>query len=346
MQQTLRTQWQEIYGSEHEASLEQLLTLLEQKRTLFAERPADHTPDWYRDAVVYSLYVDAYAGDFTGLTNKLDYLAELGVNTLWLLPILDSPMRDQGFDIRDFRAVRDDLGGNSAFTRFIAAAHQKGIRLLFDMAVNHSSDQHPWFESARASKDSPYRDFYIWSDDTSRYSDARLIFKGMVPSNWEFNEATGDYFFHRFYAFQPDLNYRNPALLIAMIENFLFWKEQGVDGLRMDAIPFIWKEEGTNCEDLPTTHTILKLIRSALDYCQPGTLLIAEANMAPKQVVSYFGKDDECQAAYHFPLMPMFYIALAESTYHPIQQALSADVTPAIPDKSRWMSFLRCHDEL
>lgn len=346
MSSTLRNLWQTVYGTEHDGALAQLLRLLENKRQVMASQPGIDNPEWYRDAVVYSLYVDAYAGDFDGLTGKLDYLQDLGVNTLWLLPILDSPMRDQGFDIRDFRTIRGDLGGNEAFVSFIEQAHKRGIRLLFDMAVNHSSNEHPWFQEACKSKDSPYRDYYIWSDTTERYQDARLLFKGMVDSNWEFNPATGDYYFHRFYAFQPDLNYRNPALLIEMIDTMLYWKEQGVDGLRMDAIPFIWKEEGTNCEDLPNTHNLLKLIRAALDYCQPGTLLIAEANMAPRDVVSYFGNDDECQAAYHFPLMPQFFMALAEGDYRYIEQALSPAITPPIPEKACWMSFLRCHDEL
>lgn len=346
MDQNITNLWHTIYGDQHPQALATLSELLDAKRTIFEHFPATADPDWYRNAIVYSLYVDAFAGDFEGLAERLDYLVELGVNTLWLLPILDSPMRDQGFDIRDFRAIREDLGGNDAFQDFILKAHARGIRILFDMAVNHSSDQHPWFQSARASKDSPYRDYYIWNPDRERYQDARLIFKGMVNSNWSWNEATGDYYFHRFYSFQPDLNYRNPDVLIAMVENFLYWKEQGVDGLRMDAIPFIWKEEGTNCEDLPTTHQLLKLIRAALDYCQPGTLLIAEANMTPKDVVSYFGNDDECQAAYHFPLMPQFYMALAEADRRYIEAALSRAVTPAIPEKSCWMSFLRCHDEL
>ncbi len=345
-QQTIRELWHQVYDQKHNDALEKLMRTLDAQKATLASQPQENNPDWYRDAVVYSLYVDAYAGDFDGLTDKLDYIQDLGVNTLWLLPILDSPMRDQGFDIRSFRNIRSDLGGNDAFRRFIAAAHQRGIRLLFDMAVNHSSDQHPWFIDAASSKTSPYRDYYIWSTDTTRYSDARLLFKGMVDSNWEYNAQTDDYYFHRFYAFQPDLNYRNPALLIDMIDNFLFWQEQGVDGLRMDAIPFIWKEEGTNCEDLPQVHSLLKLIRASLDYCRPGTLMIAEANMAPKQVVSYFGDDDECQAAYHFPLMPQLYMAVAEADYRHIEEALAPEVTPAIPEKSCWMSFLRCHDEL
>lgn len=346
MDSTIETLWHHVYGADHPEALSRLSELLETSRQTLAQQPTTPDPDWYRNAIVYSLYVDAFAGDFTGLTERLDYLATLGVNTLWLLPILDSPMRDQGFDIRDFKTIRAELGGNTAFTDFIQAAHQRGIRLLFDMAVNHSSDQHPWFQAARADRDSPYRDYYIWNPDRERYQGARLIFKGMVNSNWSYNEATDDYYFHRFYSFQPDLNYRNPDVLIAMMENFLYWKIQGVDGLRMDAIPFIWKEEGTNCEDLPTTHTLLKLIRAGLDYCEPGTLLIAEANMKPKDVVGYFGNDDECQAAYHFPLMPQFYMALAEGDRRYIEDALSPSVTPAIPEKSCWMSFLRCHDEL
>lgn len=350
-QSTLRELWQRIFHDTADAAQDRLLQLLDDRRqALLADPPSlagdTADPEWYRGAVIYCLYVDAYAGDFDGLTGRLDYLQKLGVNTLWLLPILDSPMRDQGFDISDFRAIRPDLGGNEAFVRFVDQAHARGIRILFDMAVNHSSDEHPWFREARQNPDSPYRDYYIWSDQPDRYLDARLLFKGMVDSNWEYNEATGDYYFHRFYAFQPDLNYRNPDLLIDMIDNMLFWKARGVDGLRMDAIPFIWKEEGTDCEDLPTTHSILKLIRAALDYCQPGTLLMAEANMEPREVVSYFGDADECQTAYHFPLMPQFYMALAEADYRHIRDALSPEVTPMIPESCCWMSFLRCHDEL
>lgn len=347
-QDSISALWYQVYGDSQGAQLERLHARLEAWQTSLTP-VVESTPDqtnWYQDAIVYALYVDAFAGDFDGLTRRLDYLQTLGVNTLWLLPILDSPMRDQGFDIRDFRAIRGELGGNSAFLRFIESAHDRGIRLLFDMAVNHSSDEHPWFREAANDPESPYRNYYIWSPDTRPYSQARLLFKGMVDSNWELNPPTGDYYFHRFYAFQPDLNYRNPELFLEMLDNFLFWQAQGVDGLRMDAIPFIWKEEGTQCEDLPEVHILLKLIRACLDRVKPGTLLIAEANMEPRQVVSYFGQDDECQAAYHFPLLPQFYLALAEGDYRPIRDALLPERTPPIPPHSRWMAFLRCHDEL
>ena len=337
--------WFDIYpkNDRNEKKINELINFLNDSKKIDQK---EIEKDWYKSAVIYSLYVDLYAGNFTELKNKLSYLKELGVNTLWLLPILDSPMGDQGFDISNYYKVREDLGENEDFFEFIEEAHKNGIKVLFDMAVNHTSNKHEWFLDAKKDKNSKYRDYYIWNDDQEKYKEARLLFKGMINSNWEYNEETDDYYFHRFYGFQPDLNYKNPEVLFEMLQRIVFWKSKGVDGLRLDAIPFIWKEEGTDCENLEKTHKIIKLIRAAVDYIQAGTLLIAEANMKPKDVVQYFGEGDECQAAYHFPLMPKFYLSLAEGNYEYITDVLSKKVTPEIPNEAQWLSFLRCHDEL
>lgn len=315
----------------------------------------DHSnDDWYKDAIVYSLYVDLFNEDFNGLIEKLDYLKELGVNCLWLLPILDSPMRDAGFDIRNYDRVRADLLGlNDNFTKpqqeqvfghFLQEAHKRGIRVIFDIAINHCSDQHPWFLESRKSADNPFRDYFIWSKDTSLYGDARILFKGIEESNWE---ADGDeYYFHRFFSFQPDLNYRNPGVLLKMAENLIYWQKMGVDGFRADAIPYLWKEEGTDCENLDNTHIIVKFFRAMLDTVKPGSLLLAEACQKPKEVVKYLGDGDECHAAYHFPLMPMMFKAIAAEDSTPIKETLSPAVTPEIPDNAQWFTFLRVHDEL
>jgi len=253
--------------------------------------------DWYKDAIVYALYVNLFNTDFNGLTEKLDYLKQLGVNCLWLLPILDSPMRDAGFDIKKYDRIRPDLLAlpddasreeqETVFSGFLNEAHSRGIRVIFDIAINHSSDQHPWFLESQKSEDNPFRDYYIWSKDRTLYGDARLLFKGIEGSNWE---PLGDSnYFHRFFSFQPDLNYRNPDVLLAMSKNLLYWQQIGVDGFRADAIPYLWKEEGTNCENLPKTHTIVKFFRAILDYVQPGSLLLAEACQKPNEVVKYMG---------------------------------------------------------
>ncbi|BDU50863.1 alpha-amylase family glycosyl hydrolase [Haliovirga abyssi] len=337
--------WKTLYGDSKEKELDELKKIIDVEKEKYKNVVVENQ-FWYKESVVYSLYVDLYAGDFKGLIEKLPYLKKLGVNTLWLLPMLDSPMRDQGFDIRDYYNVRKELGGTEQFLNFVKIAHEYGIKILFDLAVNHTSDEHEWFKKAKVDKNSIYRDYYIWSDKPDKYLDARLLFKGMINSNWEYNPKTDDYYFHRFYGFQPDLNYKNPKVLIEMLKNLLFWKSKGIDGLRMDAIPFVWKKEGTNCEDLDEVHIILKIFRRVLDYVQEGTLLIAEANMKPKDVVKYFGDGDECQTAYHFPLMPKFYLSLAEKDSKYIVDALDSEYTPKIPKGCQWISFLRCHDEL
>lgn len=341
--------WKQIYPHEDIKPLDDFLEEIDPFK-----KDGGENSDWYKDAVIYSLYVDLFNTDFQGLENKLDYLQDLGVNCLWLLPILDSPMKDAGFDIKDYRHIRPDLLGlthavsdsrqEEIFGGFLQSAHSKGIRIIFDMAINHTSDEHFWFREAIKSTDNDYRDYYIWSKDTSLYNEARIIFKGIEKSNWE---AIDDwYYFHRFFSFQPDLNYRNPKVLFEMCRNMIFWKEMGIDGFRADAIPYLWKDEGTDCENLPITHVIVKFFRAVLDYLQPGTLLLAEACQQPKEVVKYLGEGDECHAAYHFPLMPRIFKSLAQEHGQSIIETLSTAVTPAIPNGTQWFSFLRCHDEL
>ena len=341
--QKIEQLWYKLYPNQKH-KLHKLIDFLNSKKDSITYAPDDKL--WYKKGLVYSCYVDLFAGNFQNMKNKLDYLQDLGVTILWLLPILESPMKDQGFDISDYYKVRDELGGNESFFEFVELAHQKGIKILFDVAINHTSIEHPWFQDAKKSKNSKYRDYYIWSPTDQKYSQARLLFKGMVNSNWTYNPETQDYYFHRFYEIQPDLNYKNPDVLIEMIKIFTFWKEHGVDGFRMDAAPFLWKEEGTNCENLIQTHWILKIFRASLDYLKEGTALIAEANQPPKDVVAYFGDSDECHVAYHFPVMPKIFLSIAEEDPNYIIDTLSEKVTPPIPKDCQWFVFLRCHDEL
>lgn len=342
--------WRALYPAEKETRLDAFL----KEVSALQQDEHEFNHDWYKDAVVYSLYVDLFNQDFTGLTEKLDYLQNLGVSCLWLLPILDSPMRDAGFDIRNYDLVRHDLLGlkpdftkeeqELVFGNFLREAKSRGIRVIFDVAINHCSEEHPWFVEAKKSTDNPYRYYFIWTKDTNLYKDARIIFKGMESSNWE---PYGDwYYFHRFFNFQPDLNYRNPDVLLDMSRNLLYWQSLGVDGFRADAIPYLWKEEHTDCENLPQTHTIVKFFRAMLDYVKPGTLLLAEACQQPATVVEYMGNGDECHAAYHFPLMPQLYKAIAMQKAKPVRHTLSPAITPQIPENSQWFTFLRCHDEL
>jgi maltose alpha-D-glucosyltransferase/alpha-amylase len=348
----LSTLWNELYEKQHSHLLENFIDNLNNFKDYNAIKPVDE--GWYKDAIVYSLYVDLFNGTFKGLIQKLDYLDSLGVNCIWLLPVLESPMRDAGFDISDYRAVRKSLLGlpDSApgeeaerlFKQFLDEAHKRNMKVIFDIAMNHCSDEHPWFLEAKSSKDSPYRDYFIWNDDENKYTDARLLFKGMCPSNWE--KCGDQYFFHRFFEFQPDLNYRNPKVLVEMCQNLLYWVSQDVDGFRADAIPYLWKEEGTDCENLPETHTIVKFFKTVLDFVRPNTLLLAEACQKPVEVVKYIGSGEECNAGYHFPLMPMIYKSIATGSREPVKHTLSTDVTPAISSDSQWFTFLRCHDEL
>ena len=341
--------WERLYPGVPASDLEQFLAAGENSQAVLQKDEIQ--ADWYKDAVVYSLYADLFNNDFAGLTQKLDYLHELGINCIWLLPVLDSPMRDAGFDISNYYQIRADLldkSGKSAdqqvFLQFLAEAHKKGIRVIFDISMNHTSDEHPWFVEASKSKDNPYRNYYIWSNNTDLYKEARIIFKGIESSNWE--KKGDEYFFHRFFNFQPDLNYRNPQVLLEMCRILHFWQAAGVDGFRADATPYIWKVDGTDCENLTETHLVVKFFRAMLDYFKPGTLLLAEACQQPAKVVEYMGNDDECHAAYHFPLMPRIYKSIAMQNGNPIEETLSKAFTPELPAHGQWFTFLRCHDEL
>ena len=352
LSETLTNLWESLYPQKNTKLLQSFLKEIETTKQEI-QFPS-HNPEWYKDAVVYSLYVDLFNTDFDGLKEKLNYLQNLGVNCLWLLPILDSPMKDAGFDIRDYQQIRTELLGlpetstkeeqRKIFRNFLQEAHERGIKVIFDIAINHTSVEHAWFKESRKSEDNPYRDYYIWSKNTNLYKDARIIFYGLCESNWQ--KDGNWYFFHRFFEFQPDLNFKNPQVLIEMTRNFLFWMKEGVDGFRADAIPYLWKEDGTTCENLPQTHTVVKFFRTVLDYIRPNTLLLAEACQKPKEVVKYFGNGDECNAGYHFPLMPQIFKAIAAQNSEPITKTLSPDVTPNIPETAQWFTFLRCHDEL
>jgi maltose alpha-D-glucosyltransferase/alpha-amylase len=342
----IKSLWFELYSDNQSDELALFIEELNQFKTQNVI-PA-LAPEWYKDVTVYSLYVDLFNKNFQGLEQKLDYLQSLGVSCLWLLPILDSPGRDAGFDVKDYRKVRPDLlnyqNQEVVFDHFLEQAHAKGIKVLFDVAINHTSEEHQWFVEAKKGKDNPYHDYFIWNKDDQKYTDARLIFYGIEESNWK--KEGDEYFFHRFFDFQPDLNYRNPQVLLEMSRNFLFWLKKGVDGFRADAIPYLWKDEGTDCENRPNTHVVVKFFRAVIDYVRPNTLLLAEACQKPNEVVKYFGDGDECHAGYHFPLMPQLYKALQQESSASIINTLSKEITPSIPAASQWFTFLRCHDEL
>ncbi|HEY0178334.1 MAG TPA: maltose alpha-D-glucosyltransferase [Dokdonella sp.] len=309
-------------------------------------------PQWYKDAVIYQLHVKSFfdsnddgIGDFPGLISKLDYIAELGVNAIWLLPFYPSPRRDDGYDIAEYTDVHPDYGTLADFRHLIAAAHERGIRVITELVINHTSDEHPWFQRARrAKRGSNARDFYVWSDDDHRYAGTRIIFCDTEKSNWTWDEVAGQYYWHRFYSHQPDLNFDNPRVLRAIVAVMRFWLNLGVDGLRLDAIPYLIEREGTSNENLPETHAILKRIRAELDANYTDRMLIAEANQWPEDVQEYFGNDDECHMAFHFPLMPRMYMAIAKEDRFPVTDIMRQ--TPAIPPNCQWAIFLRNHDEL
>ncbi len=309
-------------------------------------------PLWYKDAVIYQLHVKSFfdsnndgVGDFAGLIAKLDYIADLGVNTVWLLPFYPSPRRDDGYDIADYRGVHPDYGAMADAKRFISEAHRRGLRVITELVINHTSDQHPWFQRARAAKPgSAARNFYVWSDTNQAYEGTRIIFLDTEKSNWTWDPVANAYFWHRFYSHQPDLNFDNPQVLKAVLAVMAFWLDIGVDGLRLDAVPYLIEREGTSNENLPETHVILKQIRAALDRNYPGRMLLAEANMWPEDVQQYFGDSDECHMAFHFPLMPRMYMALAQEDRFPVSDILRQ--TPDIPPDCQWAIFLRNHDEL
>lgn len=309
-------------------------------------------PLWYKDAVIYQIHVKSYfdanndgVGDFAGLIQKLDYIAALGVNTIWLLPFYPSPRRDDGYDISDYRGIHPDYGNMDDAKRFIAEAHQRGLRVITELVINHTSDQHPWFKRARsAAVGSPERDFYVWADNDQQYADTRIIFLDTEKSNWTWDPVANAFFWHRFYSHQPDLNFDNPQVLAAVLEVMSFWLDLGIDGLRLDAVPYLIEREGTSNENLAETHAILKLIRAELDQKYTGRMLLAEANMWPEDVQQYFGDDDECHMAFHFPLMPRMFMALAQQDRFPMTDILRQ--TPDIPADCQWAIFLRNHDEL
>jgi maltose alpha-D-glucosyltransferase/alpha-amylase len=307
---------------------------------------------WYKDAVIYELRVRSFfdsdgdgIGDFRGLTEKLDYLADLGVTALWLLPFYPSPMRDDGYDIADYRTVHPSCGTLEDFKEFLRQAHARSLRVITELVINHTSDQHPWFQRARrAPVGSRYRDYYVWSDDPGRYADARIIFTDYEPSNWTWDPVAGQYYWHRFFAHQPDLNFENPEVCEAVMDTMDYWFELGVDGLRLDAIPYLFEREGTSCENLPETHAFLKRLRARVDAKFKGKMLLAEANQWPEDAVTYFGQGDECHMAFHFPIMPRLYMALRMEDHHSLLDII--DQTPRIPENCQWAIFLRNHDEL
>ncbi|KAF1006462.1 MAG: Trehalose synthase/amylase TreS [Luteibacter sp.] len=309
-------------------------------------------PLWYKDAIIYQVHLKSYfdanddgVGDFQGLIDKLDYIADLGVNTLWLLPFYPSPRRDDGYDIAEYKAVHEDYGRLADAKRFIAEAHKRGLRVITELVINHTSDQHPWFQKARhAKKGSAARNFYVWSDTDQAYDGTRIIFLDTEKSNWTWDPVAGQYFWHRFFSHQPDLNFDNPAVLKAVLDVMRFWLDMGVDGLRLDAVPYLIEREGTNNENLPETHGILKLMRAEIDQHYPDRMLLAEANQWPEDTQDYFGNGDECHMAFHFPLMPRMYMAIAREDRFPITDIMRQ--TPAIPENCQWAIFLRNHDEL
>ena len=309
-------------------------------------------PFWYKDAVIYQLHVKSFfdanndgIGDFKGLMEKLDYIADLGVTAIWLLPFYPSPRRDDGYDIAEYRDVSPDYGTMEEVRAFIDAAHDRGIRVITELVINHTSDQHPWFQAARkAPPGSPERDFYVWSDNDQLYSGTRIIFLDTEKSNWSWDDEAQAFFWHRFYSHQPDLNFDNPEVLKEVLSVMHFWLDAGIDGLRLDAIPYLIERDGTSNENLPETHDVLKKIRADLDTHYPGRMLLAEANMWPEDTQAYFGDNDECHMAFHFPLMPRMYMAVAQEDRFPITDIMRQ--TPAIPDSAQWAIFLRNHDEL
>jgi maltose alpha-D-glucosyltransferase/alpha-amylase len=306
---------------------------------------------WYKDAVIYQLHVRTFCdsngdgiGDFRGLTTKLDYLQDLGINAIWLLPFYPSPLRDDGYDIADYTSVHPAYGSLQDFKDFLAAAHNRRIRVITEMVVNHTSDQHPWFQEARSSRENPKRDWYVWSDTDTRYQGVRIIFVDTEMSNWSWDPISKSYYWHRFFSHQPDLNYDNLAVREAMWDVMKFWLDIGVDGFRLDAVPYLIERDGTSCENLPETHEIIRDFRKRIDLAYPGRMLLAEANQWPGDVRSYFGNGDEFHMAFHFPLMPRMFMAVKLEDRKPIIEIL--EQTPQIPDTCQWCIFLRNHDEL
>ncbi|GAA3197796.1 maltose alpha-D-glucosyltransferase [Actinocorallia longicatena] len=320
----------------------------------FAEgTPSD--PHWYKTAVFYEVLIRGFSdssgdgtGDIKGLIEKLDYLQWLGIDCLWLLPIYESPLRDGGYDISDYMKILPEFGVLGDFVKLVDEAHARGIRVVADLVINHTSDQHPWFQESRRDPDGPFGDFYMWSDTDEKYPDARIIFVDTETSNWTHDPVRGQYYWHRFFSHQPDLNYDNPDVQEAMLEVLRFWLDLGIDGFRLDAVPYLYAREGTNCENLPETHQYLKRVRAEVDRLYPDRVLLAEANQWPADVVEYFGDPatggDECHMAFHFPVMPRIFMAVRRESRHPISEIMAQ--TPKIPENCQWGIFLRNHDEL
>jgi maltose alpha-D-glucosyltransferase/alpha-amylase len=318
--------------------------------------PAPGTdPEWFKRAVFYEVLVRSFkdsdgdgVGDLRGLIEKLDFLEWLGVDCLWLPPFYPSPLRDGGYDVSDYMNVLPEFGTLDDFSRFVRLAHDRGMRVIVDFVMNHTSDQHAWFQSSREDPDGPYGDFYVWADDDTGYTDARIIFVDTETSNWAFDPVRRQYYWHRFFSHQPDLNYENPAVAEAVIEALRFWLDLGIDGFRLDAVPYLFEEEGTNCENLPQTHGFLKQLRKVIEDEYPDTVLLCEANQWPADVVEYFGDfgagGDECHMAFHFPVMPRIFMAVRRESRYPVSEIMAQ--TPVIPAGCQWGIFLRNHDEL
>jgi maltose alpha-D-glucosyltransferase / alpha-amylase len=308
-------------------------------------------PLWYKNAVFYEVYIRAFCdssgnghGDLRGLIEKMDYIKDLGVDCIWLLPFYPSPLLDDGYDIAEHYGVHSDYGTLEDFQEVLNAAHSRGLKVITDLVLNHTSDQHPWFKDARSDPNSPYRDHYVWSDTTDRYVGARIIFLDTEVSNWTYDEVAKQFFWHRFYSSQPDLNFDNFDVQLEMFKVVSFWMDKGIAGFRADAVPYLFERPGTNCENLPETHEYLKRLRRFVDEHYPGRILLCEANQWPEDVIEYFGDGDEFHMAFHFPVMPRIFMSLAMADRTPIVQILNA--TPPIPEECQWCTFLRNHDEL
>jgi maltose alpha-D-glucosyltransferase/alpha-amylase len=308
-------------------------------------------PLWFKRAVFYEIHIRGFfdsddngAGDLRGIQEKLDYLQWLGIDCIWLLPMYESPLRDGGYDIADFFNIHPDYGSVEDFRNFVDAAHRRGIRVIADLVVNHTSSDHAWFQASRTEPDGPYGDWYVWSDTDERWGEARIIFLDSEPSNWTWDPVRGQYYWHRFFHHQPDLNYDNPEVQEAMIGVLRFWLDLGIDGFRLDAVPYLYERDGTNGENLPETHDYLRRLRAEVDARYPDRVLLAEANQWPEDVVAYFGNGDECQMAFHFPVMPRMFMSLRREEATPLYEILAR--TPELPENCQWGLFLRNHDEL
>ncbi len=319
--------------------------------TLKARDKATVTATWYKTAIIYELHVKAFQdgtgdgiGDFAGLISRLDYLVELGIDCIWLLPFYPSPGRDDGYDIMDYCDINPDYGTLEVFRRFLSEAHARGIRVIADLVLNHTSDRHPWFIEAQNDYSSTYHDYYVWSDTPDRYADAPIIFSDYESSNWTYSHLAGKYYWHRFYHHQPDLNYDNPRVREEMKNVFRFWLDMGLDGFRVDAVPYLFEREGTSCENLPETHRFIKELRALIDTHYPEAILLAEANQWPEDLVAYFGEEDEFHMAFNFPLMPRLFMSLKLEHHGPVVEIMKR--LPAIPPSCQWAMFLRNHDEM